>query len=42
MRFDVEVYDTTLERDLLMDRDFFVDVPRADSRDIRAKVVKVL
>ena len=40
-RFDVEPYDTIPERDVLIDRDFFVGVPRVDSQGIRAKVVKV-
>lgn len=39
-RFDFEIYDTTAERDVLIDRDFFVGVPRADSQGIRAKVIK--
>ena len=41
-RFELENYDTTAERDILIDRDFFVGVPRADSKGIRAKVVKAI
>jgi len=41
-RFDMEVYDTTAERDVLIDRDFFVGVPKEESKGIRVKVVKAL
>ena len=41
-RFDMEVYDTTAERDVLISRDFFVGVPKEDSKGIRMKVVKAL
>ena len=37
-RFDMELYDTTAERDVLIARDFFVGVPREDSRGMRVKV----
>lgn len=37
--FDMEIVDTTVERDIHMDRDFFVGIPREDSQGIRAKVV---
>ncbi|KAK8076531.1 Cytochrome P450 monooxygenase sdnE [Apiospora phragmitis] len=38
-RFDLPPYDTTVERDLLIDRDLFVGVPKRESKGIRAKVV---
>ncbi|KAK8022282.1 Cytochrome P450 monooxygenase [Apiospora rasikravindrae] len=38
-RFDLPSYDTTAERDLVIDRDLFVGVPKAESKGIRAKVV---
>lgn len=42
MRFDMEVYDTLVERDVLIDRDFFVGVPKEESKGIRVKVVKTV
>ena len=41
-RFDMELFDTTIERDVHIDRDFFVGVPKAESKGIRVKVVKAL
>ncbi|KAK8092013.1 Cytochrome P450 [Apiospora hydei] len=38
-RFDLPPYDTTAERDLVIDRDLFVGVPKPESKGIRAKVV---
>ncbi|KAK5949832.1 hypothetical protein OHC33_009221 [Knufia fluminis] len=38
-KFDFEVYDTTIERDIRTDRDYFVTFPREDSMGIRMKVV---
>ena len=38
-RFDLEVFDTTIERDIRTDRDYFVTFPREDSKGIRMKVV---
>lgn len=41
-RFELELFDTEVERDILTARDFFVTVPRKDSQGIRAKVTKIL
>ncbi|KAK5954220.1 hypothetical protein OHC33_004793 [Knufia fluminis] len=41
-RFDMEVYDTTAERDVLIARDYFVGVPKEESQGIRVKIVKAL
>lgn len=41
-QFDMQVYDTTRERDILIDRDFFVGIPKPESKGIRAKVVRAL
>ncbi|KAK7918195.1 hypothetical protein PG985_010069 [Apiospora marii] len=38
-RFDLPPFDTTAERDLVIDRDLFVGVPKRESQGIRAKVV---
>jgi len=40
-RFDLEPYDTVAERDIHIDRDLFVGVPKPESKGIRAKVVLV-
>lgn len=41
-RFDMEIHDTTAERDILIDRDFFVGVPKPESKGVRAKIVRAL
>ena len=39
-RFDLEMFETTAE-DIVMDRDFFVGVPKLDSKGVRVVVKKV-
>ncbi|KAJ9502926.1 hypothetical protein H2202_002049 [Exophiala xenobiotica] len=38
-RFEINNHDTTVERDIKLDRDLFVGVPRADSQGVRGKIV---
>lgn len=38
-KFDFEVFDTSIERDVRTARDYFVTFPREDSLGIRMKVV---
>lgn len=38
-RFDMKLYETTIE-DVVMVHDFFVAVPRLDSKGVRVKVTK--
>ena len=41
-RFDMENYETTAERDVRIDRDFFVGVPKAESKGVRATIVGLM
>ncbi|KAI1620452.1 putative cytochrome P450 [Exophiala viscosa] len=38
-RLDLENFETTAENDIKIDRDFFVGIPKPDSKGVRAKVV---
>lgn len=40
-KFDIKMYETTAEEDILIDRDLFVGVPKSCSNGIRGKIVKI-
>ena len=42
MRFDFEVHDTILERDLKVDREWFVPVPSPEAQGVKVKITDVL
>jgi hypothetical protein len=37
--FDMDLFETTAETDVRLDRDLFVGVPKATSKGVRAKIV---
>ncbi|KAK5088912.1 hypothetical protein LTS08_000688 [Lithohypha guttulata] len=39
-RFDLEIFDTTAERDIMINKDFFVGIPKPESKGVRVRVVK--
>lgn len=42
MKFDLELYETTYEKDIRIERDIFVGAPSLESKGIRMKVARVL
>ena len=41
-RFELENYETTFENDIKVSRDFFIGVPKAGSKGVRAKIVGLM
>lgn len=38
MKFDFEIYDTTWERDVKIEREWFVPMPSVDAKGVRVKI----